>query len=1060
MTKITLKLIARLSLLLLFSFSANIGKATHMMGADVTYRKVGKMKYEFMVTVYRDCRGVPLSNITSAVRCASGSGSSISVSLTRVSIKDITNSCSSVSKPCSPANTRASKGVEQHIFLDTIDFSSSKYKALLKCSPNCEIIFEVGQCCRNGSINTGPANSNYYTFAMINPCIDQGNSSSQLTGKPFSFLCCNVPVYYNLGAKDTMDNDSLSYNWSCPLSARGTPVKYTPPYSCKKPIKVYDPSGTGYTNPNTNPPLGLYLDPKTGDLIFTPTGCSQVTVVVLEVKEWRKDTSGTYKHIGTVRRDMQFWIEKCPGNNPPTIKGPFAYSVCAGDSICFTVVSDDKPKTLPGKPSPPKDTVRLKWNNGIPDATFTLSHDSILQQSGRFCWSPPESSARTLPYTFSVTAKDNACPILAETTRAFSVIVKKKAKGKQTITPLSCNQFEISGDTVAGFVGTPTYQWLLLDSSGNTLFDSAIGVFNSTASFISVQKKDTISFFKGGKYILKYTIDNPPHRCPTIYYDTVSILVNQLPVLTLPADMVECCDAGFLNLNKNLTPKGGNWYSSKNPSYVDSGYRFNSSLACNPNSKTSHFVTYIYTDPSTGCTNKDSLSIALNPLPRVLLANGYFCQDKNSVKLDEILVLPAKLTGPSRTVNCLDCGSYNFSNILGVTGPSFDQQFTFDISPSGMNLGSKDVDSIIIEFIYGDANGCIVRDTATIIVTKVPQIKFLAIPDMCWDEGKVDLKQRTAVTPTDGFWFCYDTTLAMPGFRYCADPSMNGALTNNTFGGDTINTLATNSLGGTYYMRYMHTRSGCPTFRDTFMTINPLPKPVIDVSVLNDSLIGYTPPPYLFCEDRADISVVASPGGGVWSSPYSGAMTGNTFRPSGSPTNAPFYITYLYTDANGCVSRDSSLVKVTAKPTIRRSNDTLFSSVGLKYQWYDSAGLVTGADSQFYVFTKSSKYHVLVDFTCGQMSTDTISASLISVPKTNSDFFELYPNPANTYVQIKIAGNTGASICLLDLSGKCVLRQYSEKSNTKMELKNVASGVYWIMVEFNDTKGYQKLIVE
>jgi gliding motility-associated-like protein len=402
--------------------------------------------------------------------------------------------------------------------------------------------------------------------------------------------------------------------------------------------------------------------------------------------------------------------------------------------------------------------------------------------------------------------------------------------------------------------------------------------------------------------------------------DTVSVLVNPLPILNLPSDMVECCDVGFLNLNKNLTPKGGNWYSTKDPSYVDLGYRFNSNLACNPDAKTSHFVTYEYTDLATGCINRDSLNIALNPLPRLELANGYFCQDKATVNLDEILVLPAKLTGPSRTVNCLDCGNYNFSNILSITGPTFDQQFSFDISPSGMNLGSKDVDSIIIELIYGDANGCFVRDTATIIVTKVPQIKFLAIPDMCWDEGKVDLKQRTAVTPTDGFWFCYDTTLAMPGFRYCADSFMNGALTNSTFAGDTINTLATNSLGGTYYMRYMHTRSGCPTFRDTFMTINPLPKPVIDVSVLDDNLAsGYVPPPYLFCEDRTDISLVASPSGGIWSSPHSGVVAGNTFKPSSSPTKAPFYITYLYTDANGCEGKDSAQVEIEAKPTLSLS---------------------------------------------------------------------------------------------------------------------------------------------
>ena len=463
-----------------------------------------------------------------------------------------------------------------------------------------------------------------------------------------------------------------------------------------------------------------------------------------------------------------------------------------------------------------------------------------------------------------------------------------------------------SGLDTVGNGKSGTYRWWDITSS------APIDINMGTDSALSFQIRNSTD------YKLDLYVTEDTTTC--FNADTVSIHVNPLPLLNLTADKVLCCDAGIVNLNTGTTPAGGTWYSVQNPSYVEFGYEFNTNKACDPNARTTHFVTYQYMDPTTLCINRDSVQITLNPLPRLQLADGYFCQDKGTVCLEEILVVPAKLTGPSRTIACVDCGSYNINDIVQESGPAFDKRFCFDISDKAIPLGQKDNDSLVFEFIYGDAKGCYVRDTFKLTITKVPEIKFLAIPDMCWDEGKVDLKQRTSVTPTDGFWFCYDTIVAVPGFRYCADSFMNGALTTNTFGGDTINTLGTNSAGGTYYMRYLHTRSGCPTFRDTFMTINPLPTPKIDVSVLDDLLPGYTPPPYLFCEDRADISLAASPGGGIWDSPHGGVVTGNTFKPTSVPAGSPpFYITYLYTDANGCQGKDSAQVEIEAKPTLSLS---------------------------------------------------------------------------------------------------------------------------------------------
>ena len=163
--------------------------------------------------------------------------------------------------------------------------------------------------------------------------------------------------------------------------------------------------------PQAKPPIGFFLDPETGDMIFTPTDCSEVGVVAIQVNEWRKDTSGVYKLVGITRRDIQVWVENCDKNNPPVLLGPYAYSVCEGDKLCFDIRSKDDPVVVPppGVSQTP-DTTQLSWNKGIPGATFKIKDPKVRERVGQFCWEPQIGQASSLPYTFTVTAKDQACP--------------------------------------------------------------------------------------------------------------------------------------------------------------------------------------------------------------------------------------------------------------------------------------------------------------------------------------------------------------------------------------------------------------------------------------------------------------------------------------------------------------------------------------------------------------------------------------------------------------------------------------------------------------------------
>ncbi|MFT5724126.1 MAG: hypothetical protein ACI9JN_001243, partial [Bacteroidia bacterium] len=1052
----------------------------------------------------------------------------------------------------------------------------------------CEIRLETGQCCRNSNISTGAANQNFYTYATIDLCKAPCNSSPSLTTEPIAYLCCNQPFYYNNGASDTSNFDSLSYSFANPLRGFGNKISYSGNYTYKNPFDAYFPGSLKppYSNPNANPPIGIYLDEETGDLIFTPVKCDEITVAVLEVKEWRKNaTTGKYEVIGVTRRDMQFITKQCPGNNPPKIKGKFSSTVCEGTQICYTITTEDKIKVPPPPlPKPDPDTVTIKWNRGIPGATFTVVNAKALNQSARFCWTPPLGSASDLPYTYTVTARDDACPLNAVTVRAFQVKVNPIAEADRVITKLDCGRYAIESKPFPNFKNPAKYSWQLKDSNGVIIFDRKTGYLESTGSFISSKQKDTILFRKGGTYIIQHTINNSP-KCPNDYYDTivvppllevdlafgpdtfvcagttlrlepsiangslpvsyrwgngdttsyldinipnrtsdtsffveitdqnnctawdsttvflkenplvkigpdrrictyntislypndslaywddprdtseirlrqgdtlykewfldgtlisqdtallninvggqyiikvidsigcfatdtmilavndtvtanagidrtfcwndfmeligteldtagnwktgtfrwwdytsspkanmgtsdtlayniqtstdfqlelfitedtttcydadtVIITVNPLPIVPMPSDMEVCHDAGKINLrlSEDASALGGVWFCPAHPSVIEKGSDFITDSAGHPTASVRNQVYYTFVDPSTGCVKTDSFEIKVNPLPTVELRDGYFCQDKETVNLkdDRIIVLPGggTLALGRQAWKCVDCGSYKESDIIEDLGsglPGATQNFVLHIDENAVPLGSLTSDSIKIEFVFRNVFGCYNRDTATIAITKVPKITFDFFPDLCWDEGIVELKSLSKVLPPDGIWKAVDST----GFASAA--GFNAALKGDTLNGDTLNTTATpqppTGSSFTYLMRYFHDRSGCPTSRDTTLVIRGLPIPKIVTEPLSEPYKTFTP--YKFCETYKDIPMEVNLAGGTWSSNESGAISGSNFVPSAvSNYNTPFDIFYDFTDIYGCAGRDSVQVVIHQQHTI------------------------------------------------------------------------------------------------------------------------------------------------
>ena len=951
-----MKKLIPISLLLLLSLSVKKSYATHIAGCDITYECVDTLKFEFSLTWYRDCRGIALNNAGQiTIRCGS---TTRSFALTLSSITDITPICPTASAGCNPSNTaRSGEGIEKHVYKGILDFNTTPLSSLASCSGN--VIVGASINVRNSAITTGPSGTTLYNDVEIDLQKAPTNSSPQFTNDAVGIFCCNQPFFYNLGASDTSDLDSLSYRFAPARTGYGRNVTYSGSFNYQRPITAYYPGSLSYpyNNPGASPPIGIYLDPLTGDFIVTPTNCSEVAVVVIEVTEWRNDTNGVAQIIGKSTREILVIVKSCPGNNPPEIDGPFSYSVCEGDQLCFNITTDDAVFVPPPpKSSPAPDTTQLFWNNGIPGATFTITNPAALHKTGRFCWTPPHGSASALPYTFTARVEDNACPLKGEASRMFIVRVKKRAESQLTITKISNDLYVVENQIDSTtFKGNPSYLITVLDSTDVLITDTNIVKFNSTNSILTTRHKDTVRINRNTIFHIKSTINNSPFNCPGVSYDTLQVDSVLQTIIDFADDTLICAGTSVI-LNTTTT------YAKGIPSYQ------------------------WYENDTTLLTGDTLSSLALLDLPR-LLDNSYTVRVTDStgkINQDKIRI---------RTKGNFDNDfEKSYSTCLGDSivlelDSIFSNLLWSDGSTDSLRSFSKGVSPWVS---YSDSFTCEYADTLTIIINPLPvthlEDSSTCEASMTLSAGKfasyawnVGLNNETITINTTGdyailvtdsngcqnrdtayitIWNAQEVDLGNDSSQ--CDGSIT--LANNTMSsqvwstGATTSSISVNSTGE--YSILTTDSNGCQS-RDT-INIDIYTVPYQDWA---DTIT--------YCSDTAVLLTSKSFDTYLWS-------TGDTTQ-SVSLNTAGMYSLY-FEDNQGCSNTDSVYVNIYSLPNIELGNDTAFCgdslllalAPGNSYSWSN------GDTLSYTTISTSGDYSISVTDSNGCSSSDTVNITFNS----------------------------------------------------------------------------------
>ncbi|MFZ1686363.1 MAG: gliding motility-associated C-terminal domain-containing protein [Flavobacteriales bacterium] len=364
-------------------------QATHAMGGELTYECIGNDLYRVTLNFYRDCNGVgaPSSAADRQFRVTSTQCSAnFTGTFVFQSVQIITPICSFETDRCN--STSGTYGVERHTYTATINLS-----AFANCS---DWVIAWDLCCRNNAITSlnSPGGQELYLEARLNNTVAVCDNSPSFLTMPTPFYCVGQPISYNPGAID-VDGDSLAFQLINARGVNGGNLAYQPGYSFTQPI--HNAGGAG----------AVVLNPSTGTLTCIPD-IQQVSVVSYRVNEYRNGVL-----IGSITRDFQFIVRTC-STQAPSVTGVngsnnYQVEVCAGTPLSFTVNSSD----------PNGDVVTLIYNNGIPGASFTSVGAPF--PTGTFTWTP--TNADIGQNLFTITAQDNACPLVGTNAFGFTVVV-------------------------------------------------------------------------------------------------------------------------------------------------------------------------------------------------------------------------------------------------------------------------------------------------------------------------------------------------------------------------------------------------------------------------------------------------------------------------------------------------------------------------------------------------------------------------------------------------------------------------------------------------------------
>ena len=335
-------------------FLVGQGFATHQRAAEITYKHLQGLTYEFTITMYtRTSSPADDTRTYMPINWGDGTGDEIK----RIVFEPVP---------------------------DVFDITYNLYKGEHTFPAPGTYTISVEDPNRNNGVINIPNSVNVPMYVesvlVINPFLGF-NNSVQLLNPPIDQGCVGKIFVYNPAAYDP-DGDSLSFKLVVCKGAGGMDIP-------------------GYTFPKTQSGGLFKIDSLTGEVFWQFPVLQGEYNIAFVVTEWRFGIK-----IGSVRRDMQINIVACD-HDPPELYGIDDTCVIAGDFLQFDITAIDPDKTnveLTAFGGPFEQTV----NPAYIDPDPATGNDTVTTT---FNWPTTCAHVRFEPYTAIFKARDSGFPV-------------------------------------------------------------------------------------------------------------------------------------------------------------------------------------------------------------------------------------------------------------------------------------------------------------------------------------------------------------------------------------------------------------------------------------------------------------------------------------------------------------------------------------------------------------------------------------------------------------------------------------------------------------------------
>jgi hypothetical protein len=411
---------------------------------------------------------------------------------------------------------------------------------------------------------------------------------------------------------------------------------------------------------------------------------------------------------------------------------------------------------------------------------------------------------------------------------------------------------------------------------GSALLDAGVSGMNYAWSESSVTQ--TISVTASGMYSVIVTdlstgcTDN----------DTVNVLINPLPLNSLGVDVTQC--GGMVTLDAGNAGMNYLWDDA-------------SVLQTRTVSATGTYYVTV-TDPMTSCSNSDTISVVINPVPAVTLG-------ADIIMCGNMVTLDAGNTGldylwsdnsTNQTLMVMMSGNYSVDVTDPNTGCTGSDSIAVTLNPNPVvDLGPEtaqcggtvvlDAGNAGANFMWSDSS---TTQTLTIDSSALVTVWVTDPMTSCWSYDTINVM----INPLPVVSLGSDTILC--GSSLVLDAGNQGM--NYLWSDSSAAQTLTITSSGTYAVTVTDPNTLCSSTDVITITLNTLPT------------VTFTLAAGTICVDDANLTLTGgSPSGGV----YSGtSVAAGSFDPSiGAGT---YTITYTYTDSLGCSDNATQTVTVSA----------------------------------------------------------------------------------------------------------------------------------------------------